>query len=67
MVCEVGNELRQENVDNANLIAAAPDLLAALEDIIPLLVQFFPRNEKPEEWVQAIAARTAIRKATEGV
>ena len=40
MVCEVGNELRQENVDNANLIAAAPDLLAVCEELLYLLESY---------------------------
>lgn len=46
----------QEELDNARLIAAAPDLLAALKDLLPMW-----GSGIAEPWV--IRARAAIAKA----
>ena len=56
---------RAEQIANARLIAAAPDLLAALEDILARYesagVQCYPEARR-----EVIAARAAIARATTG-
>lgn len=55
---------REEAVANAHLIAAAPELLAALQDLIEDITH---EDHRPKDWsVQAVVrqARAAIAKAT---
>ena len=49
---------------NARLIAAAPELLAALEHITELFVDCAPLGELTEREVAVVNARAAIAKAT---
>jgi hypothetical protein len=53
----------QEQEANARLIAAAPDLLAALQECLSVLECFKPDEVDPET---TKVARVAIAKATEG-
>ena len=50
---------------DARLIAAAPDLLAALEDLVRLVEpNLHPQPDKPDsDWAKVQAARAAIAKA----
>ena len=51
----------QEQMANARLIAAAPDLLSALQDMLACVYD----EERNDETIKAVeAARTAIAKAT---
>jgi hypothetical protein len=63
-----GEAVRQENIANARLIAAAPDLLGALTRIEMLDRRVYSGDEvEGWNWDEAIfAARDAILKATEG-
>lgn len=54
----VGANDDDESVANARLIAAAPDLLAALEGMLTAC------SHQREQWPEVIAARAAIKKAT---
>jgi hypothetical protein len=51
---------------NAHLIAAAPDLLKALTDLIAVCEpNIYPQPDKPDSpWAKLQAARAAIAKAT---
>jgi hypothetical protein len=63
LVCNVAEGLRPEEAALARLIAATPDLLAALRD----LLEEADLNEVDEYTVSKIeAARAAIAKATGG-
>lgn len=56
-----------DNRANARLIAAAPDLLAALEALLPMVAEWhaeFPRHIGDKEPPAIQAARAAIAKAT---
>jgi hypothetical protein len=55
--CGVDGETREQELANARLIAAAPDLLQALEDVMPYII-----GDKKVPWR---AAQEAIAKATE--
>lgn len=67
-VCTAKRDLPLTAAD-ARLIAAAPDLLEALKQILPFLEEDFPADERavPTTWAygQAVLAiRAAIAKAT---
>ena len=53
---------------NARLIAAAPELLAALEMAVGTVEHMYHTNPDPDGslWADVLACRAAIRKATEG-
>ena len=54
---------RQTNIENARLIAAAPDLLAALQDVVDAYQKHF--DAMPVAWqTYDNIARQAIEKAT---
>lgn len=55
---------RDDNKANARLIAAAPDLLAALRDLLPDAIGNHIGG--PDTQARIDAARAAIIKATEG-
>lgn len=58
---------REECFANARLIAAAPDLLSALEDLLPMFADWhkeFPDDVGDKEGTALDAARAAIAKAT---
>lgn len=61
------SETREENVANAHLIAAAPDLLASLRVLVGVYVALVNSgdcgNWNPETEPQVIEARAAITKA----
>jgi hypothetical protein len=69
-VIEVGN--RDEgrtacyatNIEDARLIKAAPDLLAALDDMVKAFNVYAPKDDSGGEYNCVIAARAAIAKAT---
>ena len=52
---------RKEHVANARLMAAAPDMLAALQEVLPLA-----ENWGHPDHPGIVAARTAIARATGG-
>jgi len=56
IVCE------DEQIANGKLIAAAPDLLAALEQCLPL-IDAYRRNSGGDGDLSAMNARAAIKKA----
>jgi hypothetical protein len=62
VVGEVDHATAPSNKANAALIAAAPDLLRALQDLIPLLDSELDAVENWQD--EAKAARKALRKAT---
>lgn len=65
-VCTVYMTESDEDDANARLIAAAPDLLAALEMILPILLDWhsdFPDSVGSKEEPAVRAARAAIAKA----
>ncbi len=51
---------------NARLIAAAPDLLVALQSFDDAFSHYCDGDPSPEEWAALKAARAAIAKATGG-
>ena len=53
---------REQAVANARLIAAAPELLAALQELNRAVRQF--TNADESDWPELVAARAAIAKAT---
>lgn len=67
-ICEVYDGDRLDGCDsneaNARLIAAAPDLLTALEQVLPLVAQYVKLTTKGAP--SYIVARAAIAKATGG-
>jgi len=46
----------QQDYDNAKLIAAAPDLLAALESMIQLVEQDYSGFDAIDQWQKAVGA-----------
>jgi hypothetical protein len=68
MVCELGSEKHPEHQANARLIAAAPDLLAALRDVLRYCVTSsglpdLGKGRTPEQQAAMNQARAAIEKA----
>lgn len=64
---DYNSEERDAEIDaNARLIAAAPDLLAALEGLFPLL-DFVSQQYRGDYDVEIAAADAAIAKAQRGV
>lgn len=62
--CEVGeNMTEEEGKANARLIAAAPELLEALEDCLKFLEQENKRYYRDGEWSEVTKAKSAIAKA----
>ena len=59
-VCRIYLSVPEEDAANARLIAAAPNLLAALKALVPIDFDEHPQEFAPE-WH---AARAAIAKAT---
>lgn len=53
-----------EDEANAHLIAAAPDLLAALKDLLDQADETYPHFESPRGTANRMLARAAIEKAT---
>jgi predicted translin family RNA/ssDNA-binding protein len=54
---------------NAQLIAAAPELLGTLKELLRCYEQFIPEGDlkhAPEEWEEFLAAKHAIAKAEGG-
>ena len=49
---------------NARLIAAAPDLLAAVQALDDAFSHYCDGDPSPEEWAALQAARAAVAKAT---
>ena len=65
-IAHVGDTDRATPVeDNARLIAAAPELLEALEDLVSLCEAVLPRTEHITD-AELFDARSAIAKATGG-
>jgi hypothetical protein len=58
-IATINSHKTTEGAANANLIAAAPELLAALEMMCRALIQ----SGASEEWDEIIAARSIIAKA----
>lgn len=56
----------EESAANARLIAAAPDLLSALERVVGTVEHMYHTNPDPDGslWADVIACRAAIAKAT---
>lgn len=67
-ICEI-ELINSESNANAKIIAAAPELLEALEEIIEMNRQTaldqYGDAEKAESWSCVTIARKAIKKATE--
>jgi len=58
------NPADQELLENARLIAAAPDLLAALEGAERVLAVHYPQADTTAETIpEVVAIRAAIKKA----
>lgn len=69
-IANMRNKNNESQKHNASLIAAAPDLLAALEALLPLAdrlheMTYGPGN-KSSDWKQQFDARAAIEKAKGG-
>lgn len=65
-ICSVRPDLRSsQSESNANLIAAAPDLLEALQDMVALVKsRAYPQPDKPlSDWGCAEAAEQIIKQA----
>lgn len=56
----------KESLANARLIAASPDLLEALQEVLPMLEQLLMIRGEPEPGSIGHKARAAIDKATGG-
>ena len=66
LVCDInGNNHHGENIANAKLIAAAPNLLKAIEDLTDMLNNHY--GDDSDETPLIDAAFDAIRLAREGV
>ena len=64
--CNAHSLLTPEDHANARLIAAAPQLLEALERLTRRLDSHFGGTDRSHDWKEQEQARAAIHAATEG-
>ena len=62
-VATTGVGMEKETLANASLIAAAPELLDALQEVLPMLEQLLMIRGEPEPGSIGHKARAAISKA----